>query len=138
MAFRKDKKTVESELSGEQAIFNKETEGLSQGQIVFRRFVRHKAAMTSVFVLASLITMVFTALDTKLGPWTIPGWWKHGFDELLDLRTEGCPPGIVGCPTIDSVPSFIDGTAMGLGMHPYGQDDIGHDFFALVLRGAQR
>ena len=138
MAFRKDKTLVDLGLSGEQAIFNKETEGLSQGQIVFRRFVRHKAAMTSVFVLASLITMVFTALDTKLGPWTIPGWWKHGFDELLDLRTEGCPPGIVGCPTIDAVPSFIDGTGMGLGLHPFGQDDIGHDYFAMVMRGAQR
>jgi peptide/nickel transport system permease protein len=84
MAFRKAKKSVDLELSGEQAIFNKETEGLSQGQIVFRRFVRHKAAMTSVVVLASLITMVFTALETKSGQWTIPGWWKHGFDELLE------------------------------------------------------
>ena len=138
MAFRKDKSPVVSELSGEQAIFNKETEGLSQGQIVFRRFVRHKAAMTSVFVLASLITMVFTALDAKIGPWTIPGWWKHSFDELLDLRTEGCPPGIVGCPTLDAIPAFIDGTGMGLGMHPFGQDDIGHDYFAMVMRGAQR
>jgi peptide/nickel transport system permease protein len=138
MALRKKKAPVSLELSGEQAIFNKETEGLSQGQIVFRRFVRHKAAMTSVFVLASLITMVFTALDAKIGPWTIPGWWKHSFDELLDLRTEGCPPGIVGCPTLDAIPSFIDGTGMGLGMHPFGQDDIGHDYFAMVMRGAQR
>jgi peptide/nickel transport system permease protein len=96
MAFRKDKNLPDLGLSGEQAIFNKETEGLSQSQIVLRRFVRHKEAMTSVVVLASLIAMVFTALDTKIGPWTIPGWWKHGFDELLDLRTEGCPPGIVG------------------------------------------
>ena len=27
---------------------------------------------------------------------------------------------------------------MGLGMHPFGQDDIGHDYFAMVMRGAQR
>ena len=31
--------------AGENAIFNKETEGLSQSQIVFRRFIRHRAAM---------------------------------------------------------------------------------------------
>ena len=55
MAFRKDKTLVDLGLSGEQAIFNKETEGLSQGQIVFRRFIRHKAAMISVFVLFSML-----------------------------------------------------------------------------------
>jgi peptide/nickel transport system permease protein len=27
---------------------------------------------------------------------------------------------------------------MGLGRHPFGQDDIGHDYFAMVMRGAQR
>ena len=138
MAFRKDKAPADLELSGEQAIFNKETEGLSQGQIVFRRFVRHKAAMTSVFVLASLVIIVFTALGNKIGPWTIPGWWKYGYEDLLELRMEGCPEGIVGCPTLDVVPSFIDGTGVGLGMHPFGQDDIGHDYFAMVMRGAQR
>jgi peptide/nickel transport system permease protein len=27
---------------------------------------------------------------------------------------------------------------MGLGRHPFGQDDIGHDYFSMVMRGAQR
>jgi len=124
--------------SSENSIENKEIEGLSQGQIVFRRFVRHKAAMTSVFVLLSLIVAVFTSLEIKLGPLRWRGWWQFTYDELLDLRTEGCPEGIVGCPTLDLVPSFIDGTGMGLGQHPFGQDDIGRDYFALVMRGAQR
>jgi len=117
---------------------NKETEGLSQGQIVRSRFVRHKGAMTSVFVLSFLIIAVFTALETKIGSIRIPGWWRFSYDELLDLRTEGCPEGVVGCPTLDLVPSIIDGTGMGLGRHPFGQDDIGHDYFAMVMRGAQR
>ncbi len=78
----------ESITTGEQAIMNKETEGLSQGQIVRSRFVRHKGAMTSVFVLSFLIIAVFTALDTKIGPIRIPGWWRFGYDELLDIRTE--------------------------------------------------
>ena len=134
---KKDKSEA-SITSGEQAIANKETEGLSQSQIVIRRFIRHKAAMTSVFVLMFLIIAVFTALETKIGSIRIPGWWKFRYDELLDLRTEGCPEGIVGCPTIDFVPSVIDGTGMGLGRHPFGQDDIGHDYFSMVMRGAQR
>ena len=41
------KKEIVSEIkdAGENAIFNKETEGLSQGQIVLRRFVRHRACL---------------------------------------------------------------------------------------------
>ena len=43
----KSRKVVEAASvdKDENAILNKETEGLSQGQIVFRRFVRHRAAM---------------------------------------------------------------------------------------------
>jgi peptide/nickel transport system permease protein len=117
---------------------NKETEGLSQSQIVLRRFVRHKAAMTSVFVIFFLVITVFSALETKIGPIRIPGWWKYGYDEILELRLEGCPDGIVGCPTLDVLPPFIDGTGVGLGPHPFGQDSIGKDYFAMVMRGAQR
>jgi len=134
----KKNKAEVSITSGEQAIANKETEGLSQSQIVLRRFVRHKAAMTSVFVLTFLVLAVFSALETKIGPVRIPGWWKFKYDQLLDLRIEGFPEGIVGCPSLDVVPSFIDGTGMGLGRHPFGQDDIGHDYFSMVMRGAQR
>lgn len=137
MLKRKRDKEV-SITSGEQAIMNKETEGLSQSQIVLRRFVRHRAAMTSVFVLTFIVLAVFSALETKIGPVRISGWWKFKYDELLDLRIEGCPAGIVGCPSLDLVPSFIDGTGIGLGSHPFGQDDIGHDYFSMVMRGAQR
>ena len=135
---KRKKVKEESITTGEQAIMNKETEGLSQSQIVRSRFIRHKGAMTSVFVLSFLIIAVFTALETKIGSIRIPGWWRFSYDELLDLRTEGCPDGVVGCPTLDLVPSLIDGTGMGLGRHPFGQDDIGHDYFAMVMRGAQR
>ena len=135
---KRKKVKEESITTGEQAIMNKETEGLSQGQIVRSRFVRHKGAMTSVFVLSFLIIAVFTALETKIGSIRIPGWWRFSYDELLELRTEGCPDGVVGCPTLDLAPTFIDGTGVGLGRHPFGQDDIGHDYFAMVMRGAQR
>ena len=138
MALFKKSEIEESQDGGENAIANKETEGLSQGQIVLRRFVRHKAAMISLFVIVFLIVTVFTALELKIGPLKWAGWWKYKYDELLELQNEGCPEGIVGCPTLDLVPSFVDGTGMGLGQHPFGQDDIGRDYFALVMRGAQR
>lgn len=138
------KKEIVSEIkdAGENAIFNKETEGLSQGQIVLRRFVRHRAAMISVIVLFVLITVVYTALDWRIGdkedPFVIPGWWKYGFEDMPELRYGAdCVNGSVGCPTFDAVP-FFDGDGVSLGEHPFGQDDIGRDYLALVMRGAQR
>lgn len=127
--------------AGENAIFNKETEGLSQSQIVFRRFVRHRAAMIAVVVLFTIITLVYTALDWRIGskedPFVIPGWWKYNFEDMPPLLFEDCPGGSVGCPTIDAIP-FLDGDGIKMGEHPFGQDDIGRDYFALVMRGAQR
>lgn len=121
----------------EDAIRNKEIEGLSQGQIVRRRFVRHKAAMISVFVIISIVILVFSALDISLGPIQIPGWWKYGYTDLLPLRFEDCPGGVTGCPTLDLIP-LLDGDGIEIGAHPFGQDDIGRDYFSLVMRGTQR
>ena len=128
--------------ANENAILNKETEGLSKGQIVLRRFVRHRAAMISVVVLFTLITVVYTSLDWRIGdkddPFIIPGWWKYGFEDMPDLRYgDDCVGGSLGCPSIDMVP-FLDGDGISLGPHPFGQDDIGRDYLALVMRGAQR
>ena len=142
MALRKKKKEVDAANidSSENAISNKETEGLSQGQIVFRRFVRHRAAMVSVFFLLFIIIFVFTALDYRFGskdkPFIIHGWWKYNIEDLPALDYQNCPGGTVGCPTIDMNP--FDGNGISLGNHPFGQDDIGRDYFALVMRGAQR
>jgi ABC-type dipeptide/oligopeptide/nickel transport system permease subunit len=128
--------------ANENAILNKETEGLSQGQIILRRFIRHRAAMISVVVLFTLITVVYTSLDWRIGdkddPFIIPGWWKYGFEDMPDLRYgDDCVGGSLGCPSIDMVP-FLDGDGISLGPHPFGQDDIGRDYLALVMRGAQR
>ncbi|NDH38302.1 MAG: ABC transporter permease, partial [Actinobacteria bacterium] len=103
---KKDKVVEQASVDqSENAILNKETEGLSQGQIVFRRFVRHRAAMISVVILFTLIALVYTALDWRIGskddPYVIPGWWKYNFEDLPPLRFEDCPGGTVGCPTID-------------------------------------
>jgi peptide/nickel transport system permease protein len=123
--------------SNENAIANKETEGRSQAQIVFRRFIRHKAAMASVFVLTSITLFVFSALEFRLGPIRTAGWWKYGYTDLLELTYVDCPEEAIGCPTLDLIP-VVDGDGISFGEHPFGQDNIGRDYFALVMRGAQR
>ena len=88
---RKEKSTGEILAGGENAIANKEVEGLSQGQIVRRRFFRHRAAVIALVTLSSIILFVLTSLDTKIGPIRIPGWWKWTVEDIPELRFEDCP-----------------------------------------------
>ena len=132
---RKEKSTGEILAGGENAIANKEVEGLSQGQIVRRRFFHHRAAVIALVSFASIILFVMTSLDSKMGPIRIPGWWQWTVEDIPELRYEDCPGGTTGCPTISLDPRS---DAFGLGTHPFGQDDIGRDYFALVMNGARR
>lgn len=133
MALRKRKEVEITSTDGaENAIANKEVEGLSQRQIVLRRFLRHRAAMISLGILITLVVFVFSASSFHLGPIGWNGWWKWKYTDLSDLNV--CEGGTVGCPTLSLVP----GHHFGFGNHPFGEDDIGHDYFALVMRGAQR
>ena len=132
---RKEKTTGEILAGGENAIANKEVEGLSQGQIVRRRFFHHRAAVIALVSFASIILFVMTSLDSKMGPIRIPGWWQWTVEDIPELRYEDCPGGTTGCPTISIDPTS---DAFGLGTHPFGQDDIGRDYFALVMNGARR
>ena len=140
MIFKK-KSSVDTSTStsGENAIANKEVEGLSQGQIVRRRFFRHRAAVFSLGVIIFITVFVFSALDFKfLGIWHVKGWWKWSPQDIPELRFGDCPNDTVGCPTISFRPKFMGGSGFGFGDHPFGQDDIGRDFFALVMKGTQR
>jgi peptide/nickel transport system permease protein len=132
---RKEISTGEILAGGENAIANKEVEGLSQGQIVRRRFFHHRAAVIALVSFASIILFVMTSLDSKVGPIRIPGWWQWTVEDIPELRYEDCPGGTTGCPTISLDPTS---DAFGLGTHPFGQDDIGRDYFALVMNGARR
>jgi peptide/nickel transport system permease protein len=132
---RKEKSTGEILAGGENAIANKEVEGLSQGQIVRRRFFHHRAAVIALVSFASIIVFVMTSLDVKMGPIRIPGWWKWTVEDIPELRFEDCPGGTTGCPTLSIDPTS---DAFGMGTHPFGQDDIGRDYFALVMNGARR
>ncbi len=136
------KKKTAPAVAGENAIELQETAGLSQNQIVFRRFLRHRAAMISVIGLLFIVLFVFSAAGLRFGSErnaaTTPGWWPYSITDIADMSSENCAEGLVGCPTLDVLPAFIDGTGMGLGKHPFGQDDIGRDYFALVMRGAEQ
>ncbi len=122
--------------AAENAIANREVQGLTQRQIVIRRFLNHRAAVTSLIILTTLVLFVFTGSGFHVGPWQVPGWWKHDIDTLSDLNV--CSEGRLGCPTLSVVPKWLGGDGIALGDHPLGQDDIGHDYLAMVLRGAQR
>lgn len=115
---------LETQAIGEITIEQKETEGLSQGQIVRRRFFRHRAAMISIFVLAFIIILAFTSVGVDLWGLRIPGWWMYSWNEI--------PPKVNnGVPTLSLWP-------LQFGDHPFGQDEVGRDIFAVVMRGTQQ
>lgn len=100
------------ETQGTAGVPTKETKGLSQGQIVRKKFFEHKAAVISMVVLILILLLAITSIG--IGP--IPGWWKYNF---RDFYTQS---GNAGAPTWD---------------HPFGQDTIGRDYFAMTMRGIQ-
>lgn len=97
----------------------RETQGLSQGQLVRRRFRHNTAAVASVFVFVAVVLLAFTSIG--FGP--LPGWWKWGYTEQ--------PPVIDGGSPTLSLTSFT------IGEHPFGQDNLGRDLFAMTMRGTQ-
>jgi ABC-type dipeptide/oligopeptide/nickel transport system permease subunit len=100
---------------------------MTQGQLVRRRFFRHRGALAGMVALAAIIVLAFTSIGFA----GIPGWWDKTY-----FSTGAVIDG--GRPTIDVLPSFLDGDGLGIGANPFGQDDIGRDYFALTMRGAQQ
>ncbi len=106
------------------SIEQQEVAGLSQGAIVRRRFVRHAGAMISLGVLLFIVVFSFSSVGFNIFGLKIPGWWQYDFENYFPIERPG------GAPTWDLPFSF--------GNHPLGQDDIGHDVFAQVMRGTQQ
>ena len=137
----KKDKAVEAGKAEANSIEMKETAGLSQGQLVRKRFFRHRGAMISMVYLILIVLFVFTAggihLGSKNHPFTIPGWWHYKIDDLTQVAYTTGPNGqlVIGAPTMNLNP-FAG--KLAIGDHPFGQDEIGHDYFALVIRGAQQ
>ncbi|MET0859833.1 MAG: ABC transporter permease [Microbacterium sp.] len=114
----------ENDAVAEISIEQKETEGLSQGQIVRRRFFRHRGALISMIVLAFIIILAFTSVGVDLWGLRIPGWWMWRWDQIAPKINNGVPTLSLFPPTF--------------GEHPFGQDEVGRDIFAVVMRGAQQ
>jgi peptide/nickel transport system permease protein len=93
--------------------------GLSQGRIVTKRFFGHTGAVVSIAVLLAVLVLAVSAIGA--GP--IPGWWKYSY-----LQTPPLVDG--GRPTLQVFP-------FSLGDHPFGQDRVGRDLFAMTMRGTQ-
>lgn len=104
-------------------IEQREVEGLSQGTIVRRRFFRHKGALISMCVLAVTFLLVYSSVGFNLFGLEIPGWWKYGYTAQGPIVNHGNPTWVL---------------PFNFGAHPFGQDEIGRDIFARVMRGAQQ
>ena len=118
---------AEPSVVDEQLFEQKEVAGLSQMQIVRRRFFRHRSAMISLGVMTFIVLLSITSVG--LGP--IPGWWKW---EHTDLVPKAADEG----PTMSLRPSWLGGAGIRLGDHPLGLDNqAGKDLFALVMKGTQ-
>jgi ABC-type dipeptide/oligopeptide/nickel transport system permease subunit len=130
------------ELNPEAELTQRETEGLSLSAIVRKRFFAHKAAISSLIVLGLITLLAFTSVGVVFGgtgnlitdPNTgrlvldgirIPGWWKYNWYENYEVLNPG------GAPTFSLWPFAI-------GEHPFGQDTLGKDIFARVMRGIQQ
>ncbi len=96
------------------------TAARSTARTVARRFFRHRAAMAGLVVLTLIVLLTFSSLG--IGP--LPGWWHQDFRTPMPLLDGGRP-------TLQWFPFH-------LGEHPFGQDNIGRDYFALTMKGAQQ
>mgnify|MGYP001268908707 FL=1 len=98
----------------------------TQWQLIRGRFFRHKAALFGMFLLVGVVLLSFTSVG--IGP--LPGWWDKSPLATGPLYNDGNP-------TLSLVPEFLGGAGLALGEHPFGQDNVGKDYFALTMRGTQ-
>ncbi len=109
--------------SNENAIALKEVEGRTQGQLVFRRFLRHRAAVVAAVIFILIVLLAFSSVGLDFLGIKVHGWWRYDWVDPLPLENNGLPTW-----------KF----PFDFGDHPFGQDEIGHDMFAQVMRGTQQ
>jgi ABC-type dipeptide/oligopeptide/nickel transport system permease subunit len=100
---------------------------MTQRQLVTRRFLRHRGALAGMVVFALTVLLAFSSVGVA----GVPGWWGTSYTSANPLENSGRM-------TFDALPAFIDGDGLAIGDHPFGQDNLGRDYFALTMRGAER
>nr|WP_242701625.1 ABC transporter permease [Arthrobacter cavernae] len=93
---------------------------MSQGQIVRKRFFGHTGALVGLAVFIIIFLLAFTSVGWAF----IPGWWKYSHLDVSPLVNDGAPTSSLW--------------PLAWGEHPFGQDRIGRDLFAMTMRGAQQ
>lgn len=103
--------------AGGSTVLTEEEKGRSQGRLILRRFLTHKPALVSVILFVLVIGLAVSAS----GAFGIPGWWKQDHTSLYPIQNGGKP-------TLTLFP-------FSLGDHPFGQNTVGKDYFAMTMRG---
>ncbi len=98
----------------------------SQGRLIFRRFLSNKVAVGALIL--TFLIVLFSISAVGLGP--IHGWWKYGYTDLNPQENGGTP-------TMSLIPEWLGGKGIFIGNHPFGQNRIGKDYFAMTMRGIQ-
>lgn len=98
-------------------VLTKEEKGTSQGRLILKRFLSHKPALISII----LFILIVVVASTAGGVFGLPGWWKYDYTTLY-TPVDG------GRPTLTLWPP-------ALGDHPFGQNNVGKDYFAMTMRG---
>lgn len=119
----RNQQTLETIGSEATSIELKEVEGLSLGTVVFRRFLRHRAAIISIVLLLVVVLLSFSSIGLHIFGIDTPGWWHWNYDEVPAIVNGGAPTWVL---------------PFDFGTHPFGQDSVGHDMFAEVMRGVQQ
>jgi ABC-type dipeptide/oligopeptide/nickel transport system permease subunit len=80
-----------------------------------------------MITLGAVVILAYSSIG--FGPF--PGWWDKTYYSTASV-IDG------GRPTLSLLPSFLGGDGIRWGEHPFGQDNVGIDYFALVMRGTQQ
>jgi ABC-type dipeptide/oligopeptide/nickel transport system permease subunit len=99
---------------------------MTQRQLVTRRFFRHRGALIGMAVFLFTVIVAFSSIGFA----GIPGWWGKDYASTAEVERPG------GKPTLEL--NLFDGDGITIGDHPFGQDNVGRDYFAVTMRGAQR
>lgn len=103
--------------AGGATVLTHEEKGTSQGRLILKRFLAHKPALVSMVLFVFVI--VFAA--SASGVFGLPGWWKQDYTSLYPIQNGGRP-------TLTLFP-------FSFGDHPFGQNNVGKDYFAMTMRG---